>query len=56
MDLATEDGLNPQLLFVSRDNLAQVVARIAPNMVLVDRTEFAGVAEAMLTIMEKATP
>lgn len=43
-----------ELLFVSKKNIAQVVARVAPNLVLVDRTEFAGVAEAMLVLVERA--
>lgn len=43
-----------ELLFVSPENLSDVVARIAPGKILVDRETFIGLAVAMLDVVEKA--
>lgn len=49
------DGTPLKLLFVGKNNLPQIVATVAPGMVLVDRERFTAVAMQILELVEAAS-
>lgn len=51
MDVKTDEG-PCKLLFVSRRNLPQIVAMLAPDLLLVDRARFTEIATSMLDLVD----
>ena len=52
LELQTGDDGPCRLLFVSRANLPQIVALIAPELALISKDEFTEIASQMLALVE----